>query len=121
MFSISAPPPIAAARRCRVLAPRGGGTLKEPLPWEPEPEPEPQQLARVQQQQQQQQQQHPIKQPHAARNLEFVRWLVETFGLETLRGDPGGEGILDIAGGRGAVAFALQATHGIPTLSLIHI
>ena len=54
----------------------------------------------------------PRKQPHAARNIEFASWLVAELGLETLRA---GGGVLDIAGGRGAVAFALQAHNGFRT------
>eukprot|EP00192_Tetraselmis_astigmatica_P009072 CAMPEP_0117651542 /NCGR_PEP_ID=MMETSP0804-20121206/2150_1 /TAXON_ID=1074897 /ORGANISM="Tetraselmis astigmatica, Strain CCMP880" /LENGTH=663 /DNA_ID=CAMNT_0005457531 /DNA_START=197 /DNA_END=2191 /DNA_ORIENTATION=+ len=41
----------------------------------------------------------------------FVGWLVECFGLATLAA---GSGTVDVAGGRGAVAFELSVKHGIP-------
>ena len=49
---------------------------------------------------------------HGARHSEFAAWLVATFGAEALRA---GVGVLDIAGGRGGVAFELSCRRGIPT------
>ena len=52
---------------------------------------------------------------HHARNRnkagDFRRWLVDTFGFDTLSS---GEGILDVAGGKGELAFELQNISGIP-------
>ena len=41
----------------------------------------------------------------------FATWLVDTFGLETLRK---GTGVLDVAGGRGDVSWELFAKLGVP-------
>ena len=46
---------------------------------------------------------------HGSRHVEFVRWLLGAFGEDALH-----EGILDVAGGRGHVAFELQVRHGLP-------
>lgn len=56
--------------------------------------------------------------PHAAGDKKrssqrariFASWLVQTYGAERLRA---GSGVLDVAGGRGDVAFELQAVCGI--------
>ena len=52
---------------------------------------------------------------HHARNRnkagDFRRWLVDTFGFDTLSS---GEGILDVAGGKGELAFELRNISGIP-------
>ena len=57
----------------------------------------------------------------------FAAFLVEHFGLETLRGSGGDGGgdkasrgprfpsVLDVAGGQGDLAWCLCATHGVPT------
>jgi hypothetical protein len=68
---------------------------------------------------------------HHARNRgkagAFRRWLINTFGINTLRGDNNnnggdgngergrdGEGVLDIAGGKGELAFELLNISGVP-------
>ena len=52
---------------------------------------------------------------HHARNRnkagDFRRWLVDTFGFDTLSS---AEGILDVAGGKGELAFELRNISGIP-------
>ena len=52
---------------------------------------------------------------HHARNRnkagDFRRWLVATFGFETLAS---GAGVLDVAGGKGELAFELRNLSGIP-------
>eukprot|EP00884_Botryococcus_braunii_P010341 jgi/Botrbrau1/19308/Bobra.0073s0047.1 len=57
--------------------------------------------------------------PHAAsaaskrhRARIFADWIVSTFGLDFLRS---GSGVVDVAGGRGELAFYLQNVHGIHT------
>eukprot|EP00271_Cylindrocystis_brebissonii_P007276 TRINITY_DN20608_c0_g1_i1.p1 TRINITY_DN20608_c0_g1~~TRINITY_DN20608_c0_g1_i1.p1 ORF type:complete len:772 (+),score=75.41 TRINITY_DN20608_c0_g1_i1:798-3113(+) len=55
--------------------------------------------------------------PHAkarkgARARVFAQWLVDTYTLPVLSSL---SGVLDIAGGRGALSFALHSMHGIPT------
>jgi ubiquinone/menaquinone biosynthesis C-methylase UbiE len=45
------------------------------------------------------------KEDHRRRHQAFVDWLVDTFGHTTLSS---GAGVLDVAGGRGQVAFQLQ-------------
>ena len=61
-------------------------------------------------------------------NAVFAAWLVDTFGVETLRGgeNDGGSGthatrkhatsggVVDIAGGRGLLSFELALEHGVP-------
>ena len=46
------------------------------------------------------------------RAKKFAEWLVATFGEEALRR---GRGALDVAGGRGDVAFELHTVRGVPT------
>uniref|UniRef100_A0A7S0T091 C3H1-type domain-containing protein n=1 Tax=Mantoniella antarctica TaxID=81844 RepID=A0A7S0T091_9CHLO len=48
-------------------------------------------------------------------NLVFCRWLVDTFGVDALRRCPssGGEGVIDIAGGRGMLSLELALTHHV--------
>lgn len=60
-------------------------------------------------------------------NAVFASWLVDTFGVEALRGGSNGReprahkssratsgGVVDIAGGRGLLSFELALTHGVP-------
>lgn len=54
---------------------------------------------------------HAQKAKHGARHQFFVRFVLDTFGLETLRS---GCGVLDVAGGRGSVSFQLHCKQGIP-------
>ena len=53
---------------------------------------------------------------HGARNEKraavFVRWLVETYGLERLRRS----GVVDVAGGKGEIAARLAHCHGVRCL-----
>jgi hypothetical protein len=57
----------------------------------------------------------------------FASWLVDTFGVEALRGGSNGReprahkssratsgGVVDIAGGRGLLSFELALEHGVP-------
>jgi hypothetical protein len=54
----------------------------------------------------------------------FAAWLVHTFTAARLRGEGRGRGaapgatvgVLDVAGGQGDVALALQLDHGIPAV-----
>ena len=43
------------------------------------------------------------------------RWLLDTFGREVLRA---GGGVLDVAGGKGALAFELANLNGVPATVL---
>ena len=54
------------------------------------------------------------KRAHAARHGEFAAWLLRTLGRETLERGP----VLDVAGGKGALAWELQCVHGIECVSL---
>jgi hypothetical protein len=51
-------------------------------------------------------------------NAVFARWLVDTFGVERLKGTradaENAGGVVDIAGGRGLLSFELALEHGIP-------
>ena len=60
-------------------------------------------------------------------NAVFASWLVDTFGVEALRGGSNGReprahkssrttsgGVVDIAGGRGLLSFELALEHGVP-------
>ena len=47
---------------------------------------------------------------HGGRFVAFARWLVDTFGTAQLRS---GAGVIDVAGGRGALAFELHCRMGI--------
>ena len=58
-------------------------------------------------------------------NAVFASWLVDTFGVEALRGGSNGKssahathatsgGVVDIAGGRGLLSFELALEHGVP-------
>lgn len=49
------------------------------------------------------------------RTLVFVDWLLDTFGLDFLRN---GSGVLDVAGGRGNLAFELFTMRGIPCTTI---
>ena len=53
------------------------------------------------------------KKGHAARAAVFADWLCETFGEDMLRG-----GVMDIAGGRGELAFELSVKRNFPCLVL---
>lgn len=52
-----------------------------------------------------------LKQGRQGRARVFAAWLVELMGAERLSA---GRGVLDIAGGRGPLSFALAAIHGVP-------
>lgn len=49
--------------------------------------------------------------PKSRRAEVFADWLVSTYGIERLRS---GEGVVDVAGGRGELAFELTMKYGIP-------
>jgi hypothetical protein len=49
------------------------------------------------------------KDHHGARHVEFARWLLKTFDASLLA-----SGVLDVAGGRGRVAFELHCKRGVP-------
>lgn len=55
------------------------------------------------------------KASHGARHAEFARFLVGTFGRDTLSA---AHGILDVGGGRGGLSFELHVRHGLPTTLL---
>src|SRR5690606_21523042 len=48
---------------------------------------------------------------NSKRHLTLVKWLVDKFGVSRLKRGSGG---LDVAGGKGKVAFGLTARRGIP-------
>lgn len=52
------------------------------------------------------------KRKNLGRVVIFRRWLVETFGAEALAL---GSGVIDVAGGRGALSFELLNVHNIPS------
>lgn len=47
-------------------------------------------------------------------NEVFATWIVDTFGLDALRG-----GVVDVAGGRGMLALELALKHGVEDVTLI--
>ena len=51
------------------------------------------------------------KQQKALRAKEFVKWLLGTYGADFMRL---GSGVLDVAGGKGKIAYALHCEHDIP-------
>lgn len=57
-------------------------------------------------------QQHQRIYPRSLRAAVFVEWLVSTYGIDRLRQ---GTGVVEIAGGRGEVAFELSLKYKIPT------
>ena len=54
------------------------------------------------------------KRRHAARHVEFGAWIVDRFGRSLLEAGP----VLDVAGGRGQLAWELQCVHGLRAVSL---
>ncbi|KAL8446110.1 hypothetical protein Emag_004850 [Eimeria magna] len=94
----------------------------ECLPQQAEPPEEQQQLYQQQQhswplaqqphaQQEEQQRQRPLRiYPGSLRGSVFADWLVSTYGAERLQR---GSGVVEIAGGRGELAFELAVKHGI--------
>ena len=54
------------------------------------------------------------KRRHAARHVEFGAWIVDRFGRSLLEAGP----VLDVAGGRGQLAWELQCVHGLRAVSI---
>ena len=50
------------------------------------------------------------KQQKGRRAAAFVAWLLATYGAEPLNE---GTGVLDVAGGKGAISYELQCRHGV--------
>lgn len=54
------------------------------------------------------------KRRHAARHIEFGAWILAKFGRAALEAGP----VLDVAGGKGELAWELQCVHGVRAVSL---